>query len=133
MVISQTILTKQHKLEATHITAPFKRQTHHMSNKASTIQDYPGQTACFTAFFHVSTTIIPYITLIWLQSFTKNIICRGKGHNLLGQSVTVCYDRANHNTGSIIFMQYAAIPFDSQVTKVLPNWNQVWMSFFTSF
>ena len=60
-VISQATLTKQLKLEDKHITLHHsEQQTHHMNNKAFTIEDHPGQIAHFMALFHASTKIKAY-------------------------------------------------------------------------
>ena len=59
----------QHTYQVTQTTGhahhikPFRMTKLHM-NKAFTKKNCPGQNACFMALFHVSTTIIPYITLI---------------------------------------------------------------------
>ena len=64
-IISQTTLTKQLNIEGMHITPHHSEWwTHDMNNKAFTIKDHPGKIACFMVLFHMSTTIIPYTTLI---------------------------------------------------------------------
>ena len=65
VVISQTTLTKQLKLEHMHtILHHSEQQVHHMNNMASTIEVYLGKMACFTVILCINTTIRAYTTLI---------------------------------------------------------------------
>ena len=65
IVILQTTLIKQLKLEDMYITPHHSEwQTHQMNNKAFIKEDPWGQMAHFMALFHMSTIIMAYATII---------------------------------------------------------------------
>ena len=105
IIISKTKLTMQLKLGITQLKMHHSDQwTHYRNNKAFTREDHPGQKACFMAPFHMSTTIMPYISVEYIYKLSgNNTNFTSQTYNIWGQSFIICYDRASNNSSSIIF------------------------------
>ena len=65
ILILQTTLIKQPKPQDIHIMQHLSEwQTHHISNKASILEDCPGEMAYFTALFPMSIIMMAYMTIL---------------------------------------------------------------------